>query len=226
MTLVLVQYDFDYTAKDGRLVSIKPNESYILVAKTNEHWWRVRRDRCSRPFYVPAQYVREIPGGSAPPEGGYEATASMPPPRGASGEGGRFSTLGFSWGEPEMDRPEQTSSAASSSGSQQNGRLELYPKPAPRRREQSASSLQVHEPGDDMEFPPPPDLPELGLTPEANLPEFDGAFEAPESEFRENLSWETADGGSSTDPFTDQVKFSCCLWIFHFYSFSLCDLKG
>lgn len=56
-----VQHAFEYTAKDGRLVSIKPEESYILVSKTNEHWWHVRKDQHSRPFYVPAQYVKELP---------------------------------------------------------------------------------------------------------------------------------------------------------------------
>ncbi|XP_026171478.1 rho GTPase-activating protein 12 [Mastacembelus armatus] len=66
MELVSVQYEFEYTAKDGRLVSIKPKELYILVSKTNEHWWHVRKDEHSRPFYVPAQYVKEI---SSPTEG-------------------------------------------------------------------------------------------------------------------------------------------------------------
>ncbi|XP_070707625.1 rho GTPase-activating protein 27 [Pempheris klunzingeri] len=61
MELVSVQFGFEYTAKDGRLVSIKPNESYVLVSKTNEHWWHVRKDQHSRPFYVPAQYVKELP---------------------------------------------------------------------------------------------------------------------------------------------------------------------
>ncbi|XP_070782610.1 rho GTPase-activating protein 27-like [Enoplosus armatus] len=61
MELVTVQHEFEYTAKDGRLVSIKPDESYILVSKTNEHWWYVCRDRHTRPFYVPAQYVKELP---------------------------------------------------------------------------------------------------------------------------------------------------------------------
>uniref|UniRef100_A0A3P8RWA6 Rho GTPase activating protein 27 n=1 Tax=Amphiprion percula TaxID=161767 RepID=A0A3P8RWA6_AMPPE len=62
MELVLVQYEFEYKAKDGRLVSIKPNESYILLSKTNEHWWHVRKDQHTRPFYVPAQYVKELAG--------------------------------------------------------------------------------------------------------------------------------------------------------------------
>lgn len=61
MELVSVQFEFEYTTKDGRLVSIKPNESYILVSKTNEHWWHVRKDQHTRPFYVPAQYMKELP---------------------------------------------------------------------------------------------------------------------------------------------------------------------
>ncbi|XP_029312744.1 rho GTPase-activating protein 27 [Cottoperca gobio] len=61
MELVSVQHEFEYTAKDGRLVSIKPNETYILVSRTDEHWWYVRKDEHTRPFYVPAQYVKEQP---------------------------------------------------------------------------------------------------------------------------------------------------------------------
>ncbi|KAF3704183.1 Rho GTPase-activating protein 27 CIN85-associated multi-domain-containing [Channa argus] len=60
MELVSVQYEFEYKARDGRLVSIKPNESYILVSKTNDHWWHVRKDQDTMPFYVPAQYVKEV----------------------------------------------------------------------------------------------------------------------------------------------------------------------
>lgn len=64
MELVLVDYEFEYIARDGRQVSIKPNERYILVAKTNDTWWHVRKDQQTKPFYIPAQYVRELP--SAP----------------------------------------------------------------------------------------------------------------------------------------------------------------
>uniref|UniRef100_A0A668A2I2 Rho GTPase activating protein 27 n=1 Tax=Myripristis murdjan TaxID=586833 RepID=A0A668A2I2_9TELE len=61
MELVSVQYKYEYKARDGHLVSIKPNESYILISKTNDHWWHVCKDQHSKPFYIPAQYVREIP---------------------------------------------------------------------------------------------------------------------------------------------------------------------
>lgn len=221
MTLVLVQYDFDYTAKDGRRVSIKPNESYILVSKTNEHWWRVRRDQCSRPFYVPAQYVKEIPDRSESPERSYKRTVNAPSSRGASGEGCRLSTPGLRWDVPETGRAEGTTSSAaqimakehsspsSSTHAQQNGSSECYPKPVPEYRKQSESSVQDHELNDDMEFPPPPDLPELDLTPEPNFPEFEETFEPPEPDFKGKLRWRAADGSSSTEPSTDQVKLSC-----------------
>lgn len=208
MTLVLVQFDFDYRAKDGRLVSIKPNESYILVSKTNEHWWHVRRDQSSRPFYVPAQYVKEVP-----PERGPKITVNVPSPQGASEGGCRLSTHGFGWDAPETDRPEQTSSSAarlvdeedgsSSFSSQQNGSLELYAKPVPGYRKQSEGSL--HD--EDMEFPPPPDLPELDLEPEANLPECDEMMELPESGPNPPPRCRAAAEGSSTELFSDQVRF-------------------
>lgn len=69
-----------------------------------------------------------------------------------------------------------------------------------------------------MEFPPPPDLLELGLTPEANLPEFDETFEPTEPDYKGKLKWQAADGGSSTEPSTGQVKFSCWNDSFIFYS--------
>uniref|UniRef100_A0A8C8B765 Rho GTPase activating protein 27 n=1 Tax=Otus sunia TaxID=257818 RepID=A0A8C8B765_9STRI len=59
--LVLVEYGFEYRAKDGTLVSIKPNERYVLLKRTNHHWWHVKRSGDTRPFYIPAQYVKELP---------------------------------------------------------------------------------------------------------------------------------------------------------------------
>ncbi|XP_064018701.1 rho GTPase-activating protein 12 isoform X3 [Pogoniulus pusillus] len=55
-----VEYDYEYDAKDKKIV-IKQGEKYILVKKTNDDWWQVKRDESSKPFYVPAQYVKEIP---------------------------------------------------------------------------------------------------------------------------------------------------------------------
>ncbi|XP_059811683.1 rho GTPase-activating protein 27 isoform X2 [Hypanus sabinus] len=58
--LVQVEYNYQYTARDGRLISIKQNEIYILLSRTNDHWWHVRKDDQSKPFYLPAHYVREL----------------------------------------------------------------------------------------------------------------------------------------------------------------------
>ncbi|XP_039860889.1 rho GTPase-activating protein 27-like isoform X5 [Simochromis diagramma] len=59
--LVLVEFGYEYEGRDGALVTIKPNERYILLAKTNNHWWQVQEDRSSKPFYIPAKYVKELP---------------------------------------------------------------------------------------------------------------------------------------------------------------------
>ncbi|KAI1884140.1 hypothetical protein AGOR_G00223380 [Albula goreensis] len=59
--LVLVEFEYNYTARDGCVVSIKPNERYILLAKTNDHWWHVCKDERAKPFYIPAKYVKELP---------------------------------------------------------------------------------------------------------------------------------------------------------------------
>ncbi|XP_051718635.1 rho GTPase-activating protein 12a isoform X4 [Ctenopharyngodon idella] len=65
-TYIEVEYDYEYKSKD-RLITIKQGESYLLVKKTNEDWWQVRKDEASKPFYVPAQYVREVRRALMPP---------------------------------------------------------------------------------------------------------------------------------------------------------------
>ncbi|XP_057214507.1 rho GTPase-activating protein 12b isoform X2 [Triplophysa rosa] len=61
-----VEYDYEYKAKD-RLISIRQGECYMLVCKTNEDWWQVRREEGMKAFYVPAQYVREVRRALMPP---------------------------------------------------------------------------------------------------------------------------------------------------------------
>lgn len=56
-----MEFQYEYQGRDGVLVSIKPNERYILLAKTNDHWWQVRSNNNSKPFYIPAKYVKELP---------------------------------------------------------------------------------------------------------------------------------------------------------------------
>ncbi|XP_076844066.1 rho GTPase-activating protein 27 isoform X2 [Brachyhypopomus gauderio] len=59
--MVLVNFQYEYTTQDGKQVSIKPNERYFLVAKTNDHWWHVCQDENAEPFFIPAEYVTELP---------------------------------------------------------------------------------------------------------------------------------------------------------------------
>ncbi len=61
-----VDYDYEYKAKD-RIISIHQGECYMLVKKTNEDWWQVRKEEGSKAFYVPAQYVREVRKALMPP---------------------------------------------------------------------------------------------------------------------------------------------------------------
>ncbi|XP_018591895.2 rho GTPase-activating protein 12-like isoform X2 [Scleropages formosus] len=85
--LVLVQFEYEYRARDGALVSIKPNERFLLLSRTNEHWWHVRRDRSTKPFYVPAKYVKELPPDAPRPLGGApaEGRRSPDPPKEPAG---------------------------------------------------------------------------------------------------------------------------------------------
>lgn len=69
---VLVEHPFQYTGKDGCRVAIQPNERYRLLRRSTEHWWHVRSEPDGRPFYLPAQYVRELPAIGGP--------AAAPPP--------------------------------------------------------------------------------------------------------------------------------------------------
>ncbi|KAM5135751.1 uncharacterized protein ACMZJ9_018284 isoform 2-T3 [Mantella aurantiaca] len=72
---VLVEHGFDYAAKDGTIVSIKPNERYILLKKTNEHWWQVCQDYKSKPFYIPAKYVKVLSSFSQNYPGTFQASS-------------------------------------------------------------------------------------------------------------------------------------------------------
>uniref|UniRef100_A0A8L0DPA2 Rho GTPase activating protein 12 n=1 Tax=Oncorhynchus mykiss TaxID=8022 RepID=A0A8L0DPA2_ONCMY len=71
---VEVEYDYEYKAKD-KMISIRQGECYMLVRKTNEDWWQVRKEEGMKAFYVPAQYVREV------------RRALMPPPKTLVSEG-------------------------------------------------------------------------------------------------------------------------------------------
>ncbi|XP_044850920.1 rho GTPase-activating protein 9 isoform X3 [Mauremys mutica] len=56
-------YDYQYEAEDGRQVAIAEGERFLLLRKSNEDWWQVRRlsdPRRARPIFVPATYVAEV----------------------------------------------------------------------------------------------------------------------------------------------------------------------
>ncbi|XP_061835046.1 rho GTPase-activating protein 12-like isoform X3 [Nerophis lumbriciformis] len=61
-----VEYDYEYTSKD-RTISIHQGECFMLVEKSNEDWWKVRREEGTKAIYVPAQYVREVRKALMPP---------------------------------------------------------------------------------------------------------------------------------------------------------------
>ncbi|XP_077124604.1 rho GTPase-activating protein 12 isoform X4 [Ranitomeya variabilis] len=54
-----VDYDYEYEYKNKKII-IKQGERYILIKKSNEDWWQVKKDENAKPLYVPAQYVREV----------------------------------------------------------------------------------------------------------------------------------------------------------------------
>lgn len=169
MEHVLVQYDFEYTAKDGRLISIKPNERYTLLSKTNEHWWHVRKDQDTRPFYVPAQYVKEVSSlmEDSPPnklnspetDSKPEAVSTKTPAKtfihDGSREKCRFSTFGFYDEIPELKLYETPKKAqnhstadapndmkpCNTSASLHADVLQLYAKPHPVLRAKNRKKL-------------------------------------------------------------------------------------
>ncbi|TNN35260.1 Rho GTPase-activating protein 12 [Liparis tanakae] len=61
-----VEYDYEYKAKD-RTITIQQGECYMLVKKSNDDWWQVRKEEGAKAFYVPAQYVREVRKALMPP---------------------------------------------------------------------------------------------------------------------------------------------------------------
>ncbi|XP_048878197.1 rho GTPase-activating protein 9 isoform X1 [Brienomyrus brachyistius] len=63
--VVEAQYDYSYRGADGRQVSMREGERFLLLRKSNSDWWQVRRlgaPSKARPIYVPATYVVVVPG--------------------------------------------------------------------------------------------------------------------------------------------------------------------
>lgn len=90
-----VEYDYEYKAKN-RVIAIHQGECYLLVKKTNEDWWQVRKEEGSKAFYVPAQYVREVRKALMPPPKPLPhppAASGSTPPRDAAGVKGKPASL-------------------------------------------------------------------------------------------------------------------------------------
>ncbi|XP_058501774.1 rho GTPase-activating protein 12-like isoform X15 [Solea solea] len=83
-----VEYDYEYKSSKDRLITIRQGDCYMLIKKTNEDWWQVRKDEGTKPFYVPAQYVREVRKALMPPLKPFPhppaATSNSPPQSGGS----------------------------------------------------------------------------------------------------------------------------------------------
>lgn len=91
-----VEYDYEYKSKD-RIITIQQGECYMLVKKTNEDWWQVRKDEGTKPFYVPAQYVREVRKALMPPP---KPIPTHPAPPAASASTSVPQTGGSLWIKP------------------------------------------------------------------------------------------------------------------------------
>ncbi|XP_051989620.1 rho GTPase-activating protein 12-like isoform X2 [Xyrauchen texanus] len=100
-----VEYDYDYKSKD-RLITIKQGECYLLIKKTNDDWWQVCKEEGSKPFYVPAQYVREV------------RRALMPPPKPLpqTGLGARGGTGNIRPSALDIQRSDEKKSPSPSTG--------------------------------------------------------------------------------------------------------------
>ncbi|GCC39336.1 hypothetical protein chiPu_0022752, partial [Chiloscyllium punctatum] len=62
--LLEARFHYQYQAGDGRLVRMAEGDRFVLLNKSNQDWWRVRREgepKRSKPIYVPAAYVVELP---------------------------------------------------------------------------------------------------------------------------------------------------------------------
>ncbi|XP_046902083.1 uncharacterized protein LOC124484962 [Hypomesus transpacificus] len=59
--VVVVEFAYQYTDRNGSIISIKPNEEYLLLEKTSDEWWLVCKDERTEPFNVPPRCVRELP---------------------------------------------------------------------------------------------------------------------------------------------------------------------
>lgn len=64
---VQVLFDYEYDTAEGKRVSIHRGDTYQLLAKSTEEWWKVKREDKEK-LYVPANYVRVVETPPAVPD--------------------------------------------------------------------------------------------------------------------------------------------------------------
>ncbi|XP_050925762.1 rho GTPase-activating protein 12 isoform X14 [Lates calcarifer] len=154
-----VEYDYEYKAKD-RLITIRQGECYMLVKKTNEDWWQVKKEEGTKAFYVPAQYVREVRKALMPPPKSAlhpPAAASNAPPQGGGAiwvkptnlELGLQDRPGENLHRHESKNRRSPSAQTASSGhfsppSQRRNSNHLYPPSTPTDHDRAPPEILVH----------------------------------------------------------------------------------
>lgn len=130
-----VEYDYEYKAKE-RTISIHQGECYMLVRKTNEDWWQVRKEEGSKAFYVPAQYVREVRKALMPPPKPLPqppaASGNMPPHNAAPAKG-KPTNLDLGLPNQPAESLHRRESEYRRSPSAQTGTSDHFTGPFPRR---------------------------------------------------------------------------------------------
>ena len=66
-----VQALYDYAEKSPREVSMKKNDTLVLLNGSNKDWWKVEIN--DRQGFVPATYLKRLDGGQSPTQGGQQA---------------------------------------------------------------------------------------------------------------------------------------------------------
>ncbi|XP_029686314.1 rho GTPase-activating protein 12 isoform X15 [Takifugu rubripes] len=130
-----VEYDYEYKAKN-RVITIHQGECYMLVKKTNEDWWQVRKEEGSKAFYVPAQYVREVRKALMPPPKPLPhppAASGNPPPHNASAVKGKPTSLDLGLQNQPAENLHRQESSYRRSPSAQTAATDRFSPPIHRR---------------------------------------------------------------------------------------------
>ena len=62
-TILEATFPYEYTDTDGTSIRFREGERFILLAKSSDDWWKVKRTGLfdgKSDIYVPVTYVREV----------------------------------------------------------------------------------------------------------------------------------------------------------------------